>query len=111
VRNEAIPGTTKEEQNVRRKHKLTEELKYIQSEHGDMQISNKRFINITTGQMETMNTSNLASYLAGAQILAKYSKQNRKANQRYQKITKIFNPVGKQCNKREKDKSEFDPGE
>jgi hypothetical protein len=70
VRNKAIHGTTKEEQNAKRKHQMMEELKYIQGKRSDMPISDRRFININESQMENMSMNHLVSYIAGARILA-----------------------------------------
>jgi hypothetical protein len=111
VRNEAIRETTKEEQNAKRKHQMMEEFKYIQGEYSDMPSSDRRFINIKESQMENMSANHLASYIAGARILANYNKKNRVANRRYQKIIQFFKPIKCHDKKCKEDKSELEPGE
>jgi hypothetical protein len=40
-----------------------------------------------------MHNNHLASYIAGARILAKYNRKNRIANSRHKRITQFFKPI------------------
>jgi hypothetical protein len=68
--NEAVHGSTNEDQNKKKKYDMMEELRYIQSKHGDIPSNINWFINATETQMERMHNNHMVSYIAGKRILA-----------------------------------------
>jgi hypothetical protein len=99
--------------NQRRPGKITKiaALKQLQREHVDMPYIQGRLIDASEERMERMTRNSLASYLAGAKILAKAQKEKRIANGRYLKITNFFQQKRRPDIDPKEDRSELDPGE
>jgi hypothetical protein len=88
--NEELHGLTKEYQDRLQKQDMTAELKQLQQEHLDMPHIQRRLISASEERMKEMTKFRLASYLAGARILAKANKSLCTANGRFYRRMNFF---------------------
>jgi hypothetical protein len=75
TRNKELHGTTKEEQGHKRHQDLVNKLRYIQQQHQDMPLIQRRLIAAHEERIKAMQLNSLASYIRGERVTSKSALQ------------------------------------